>query len=68
MHITVNGEPRTLETPKLLTDFLSELGLENKKAIAVALNGEVIAREFYQSIKLSDGDRLDIVRAIGGGF
>ena len=68
MQITVNGEIRSFETSMLLTEFLSELGLENRKAIAVALNGEVISRELYKSTKLDHGDRLEIVRAIGGGF
>ena len=67
MQIVVNGEPKSFPGQTLLTDYLSELGLQDKKAIAVALNGEVVAREHYESIELGDGDILEIVKAIGGG-
>ena len=50
-----------------LINLIEELGLAERKAIAIALNGEVLKREDYAGIVLSEGDSLEIVRAIGGG-
>jgi len=38
-----------------------------KGLIAVAHNGTVLYREDWAAIQLRDGDRLEIVRMIGGG-
>ena len=53
---------------KRQTDFLKDLGLGDRKAIAVALNGTVIPRDQYDRTRVQNEDTLEIVRAIGGGF
>jgi thiamine biosynthesis protein ThiS len=35
--------------------------------VVVELNGEPLAREKYEDLKLEDGDRLELVRAVAGG-
>ena len=35
--------------------------------IAVELNGEIIPKSTFQQQQLSDGDKIEIVQAIGGG-
>lgn len=64
--IKVNGNDRALERETSLADLVRELALEGKR-IAVELNGEIVPRSRYAAIRLSAGDRLEIVGAVGGG-
>jgi sulfur carrier protein len=42
------------------------MGLEGKR-IAVEVNGEVVPRSRWGAALLADGDRVEIVGAVGGG-
>ena len=64
--IKVNGNASALERETSLADLVRELALEGKR-IAVELNGEIVPRSRYAAIRLSAGDRLEIVGAVGGG-
>jgi sulfur carrier protein len=37
------------------------------RGIAVALNGEVVARSRWNEVKLSEGDRVEVLGAVAGG-
>jgi sulfur carrier protein len=67
MQLTVNGAPRAL-VPGVVTvaDLVRELALEGKR-IAVERNGEIVPRSRYADTRVEDGDRLEIVGAVGGG-
>jgi thiamine biosynthesis protein ThiS len=67
IEITVNGNLQLFEGECTIDFFLASLELQTRKAIAIALNGEVIQREDYSHTEISSGDSLEIVRAIGGG-
>ena len=66
IELTVNGKPRELENEMGLVDFLDTLGI-NKNTIAVAHNGVVLRKDELPSVTVSQGDTLEIVRAVGGG-
>ena len=63
--IQVNGEKIPLSS-KTLTGLLKGLKLEFE-GVAVALNGEVVHRDRWSETPLTAGDRVEIVRAVGGG-
>jgi sulfur carrier protein len=66
VRIRVNGEDRDV-TPKLsLAQLLDELNLPIE-GVAVALNLHVVPRGKLGSTCLSEGDRVELVRAVGGG-
>ena len=67
MFVNLNGKTHEIKVGLTLINLIEELGLAERKAIAIALNGEVLKREDYAGIVLSEGDSLEIVRAIGGG-
>jgi sulfur carrier protein len=49
-----------------LSGLLSSLNLQGKK-VAVERNGEIVPKSVHASTLLADGDRLEIVVAVGGG-
>ena len=66
MNLHINGEPR--ETPALATlaDLAAWLALPVFGS-AIELNGEVIRRADHPATPLKEGDRLEVVRLVGGG-
>jgi len=66
MEITVNGSTRLYEAPLAVADLLQQMALAGRK-VAVERNGEIVPRGAHASTMLSQGDRLEIVVAVGGG-
>jgi len=64
--IIINGEPRELDQPVAFTQLIERLGLAGKR-IAIERNGEIVPRSRHADERLADGDRLEIVVAVGGG-
>jgi len=64
--LTINGKQKVLEGPQSLMDYLEALGIA-KRAIAIAYNGDIIRKNEIEAVTLEDGDKLEIVRAVGGG-
>jgi sulfur carrier protein len=65
VRIELNGKPHELEAPVSVTRLL-EL-LEVKPQVAVAINGEVVPRADWGSVEVTEGDVVEVVRAVGGG-
>jgi len=66
IEITVNGDTQRHARPLPLSDLLRSLALTGRK-IAVERNGEIVPRSAHGVTLLADGDRLEIVAAVGGG-
>jgi sulfur carrier protein len=49
-----------------IAQLLEHMGLQGKR-IAVERNGEIVPRSKFDQPMLADGDRLEIVVAVGGG-
>lgn len=49
-----------------IADVVAALGLAGKR-IAVEKNGEIVPRSQYAATSVAQGDRLEIVGAVGGG-
>lgn len=64
--ITVNGKARSISQAMSVAALLSELGIEGKK-IAVERNLEIVPRSIYTDVTVGEGDRLEIVKIVGGG-
>ncbi|MBP0047138.1 sulfur carrier protein ThiS [Marinobacterium sp. AK62] len=66
MQIQVNGEALEVQESTTLADLTEQLQLTGKR-IAIELNLEIIPRSEHAATRLSSGDRVEIVHAIGGG-
>ncbi len=64
--ITVNGEARQFERALNCAELLARLDLAGKR-VALEKNGEIVPRSRFGAERLADGDRLEIVVAVGGG-
>jgi len=66
IEISVNGSNTYYERPLPISELLERMALAGKK-IAVERNGEIVPRGAHGVTLLADGDRLEIVVAVGGG-
>jgi len=64
--VSINGSPRLLQDSTSVATLIKELGFTGKR-IALERNGEIVPRSRYAEQQLSDGDRLEVVVAVGGG-
>ncbi|OEC35090.1 sulfur carrier protein [Pseudomonas cuatrocienegasensis] len=66
MRIQLNGEPFELDDGASIADLIARLDLSGRR-LAVELNLEIVPRSQHAATILSDGDRVEVVHAIGGG-
>lgn len=67
MKLRVNGEDFDWAGGGLI-DLLRQQGVDpDHKGYAVALNGAVLAREDWPTVRLAEGDRVEIVGMYKGG-
>lgn len=66
IQICVNGSTKHYERPLPISELLAGMALAGKK-VAVERNGEIVPRGAHGATLLIDGDRLEIVVAVGGG-
>jgi sulfur carrier protein len=64
--VTINGERRQFDAPLNCAQLVTRLELAGKR-IALERNGEIVPRSRYAEQPLAEGDRLEIVVAVGGG-
>lgn len=64
--IEVNGENRRVATWTTLGDLVDILELQGQ-AVAMAVNRSVVPRQMWANQVLLAQDKIEIVRAIGGG-
>ena len=62
----MNGQPRTADDGLTVAQLVAELGLAGKR-LAVEVNRDIVPRGEHATRMLHDGDRIEIIHAIGGG-
>ena len=66
IRITLNGAARNLPASLNFEQLLDELAL-NGKRLAIERNGEIVPRSAFGESRVADGDRIEVVIAVGGG-
>jgi sulfur carrier protein len=66
IRVTLNGAPREFPAPLTFTQLLHEMELTGRR-LAIERNGEIVPRGRFADARLADGDRIEVVMAVGGG-
>jgi sulfur carrier protein len=66
IEIELNGAPHAVPPRQTLEQLIDALQLSGQ-ALALAVNRQVVPRQRWQLVALNHHDKVDIVRAIGGG-
>lgn len=66
MNITLNGEAREIEAATTVAGLMEILGYTGKR-IAVERNGDIVPKSRHADTQLVEGDKLEVVVAVGGG-
>ncbi len=66
IEIVLNGAPHSLPANTTVAQLLERLGYAGKR-LAVERNGEIVPKGRHAELALAEGDRLEIVVAVGGG-
>jgi len=66
MQVRVNGTAQQLPEATTVAQLLQTLAVD-PQLVAVELNEAVVRRARHSEVKLSDGDRVEIVTFVGGG-
>lgn len=67
MNISINGTIRQLDSENMtISALVVTLNLTGQR-LAIEKNGEIVPRSQFDAVNLQDGDKLEIVGAVGGG-
>lgn len=66
MRVILNGEEQDIRDDITVADLLSDLEIVLQFG-AVALNRKVVRKKEHETVHLKAGDRIEIVRPVGGG-
>jgi sulfur carrier protein len=66
MNVLINGESRELPEGATLQQVIDLLRLQGRR-LAIEVNTEIVPRSLHTGHRLHEGDRVEIVHAIGGG-
>jgi len=66
MRLHVNGQPTDLPAGLTARQLLERMDLAGKR-VALEVNGEILPRSDHAAHEFKDGDKVEVVHAIGGG-
>ena len=68
MNLLVNGDNVELESDVTVASLVEQVtDRPGGKGTAVAVNGEVVPRGRWPAVSLVEGDRVEVLKAVGGG-
>ncbi|MFM2096000.1 MAG: Sulfur carrier protein ThiS [Planctomycetota bacterium] len=66
MNVIVNGEARELSPGMTIAELIELVGA-NARYVAVEVNLAVVPRSQHASLRIADGDQIELVTLVGGG-
>ena len=66
MKLQLNGETREFPASLTVAELLAAIGLAERR-VAVEVNQAIVPRGRHATQPLAEGDRVEIIQAIGGG-
>ena len=64
--IQLNGDLYEINDGTNLSELLNKLKIKKNK-VAIEVNGEIVEKSKYPNLILNKGDKVEIVKFIGGG-
>ena len=67
MKVYINGSIKEFKAKKISPEeLIIQLNLSGKR-FAIERNGEIISKNSFDEIYINDGDKIEIIGAVGGG-
>jgi len=66
IQVRLNGKDREIDSGLSVQELVESLEL-NPKLIVVELNREILSRDCFGEIQVSEGDQVELVHFVGGG-
>ena len=67
MKININGSVKEFKGRKITAEeLIIQLNLSGKR-FAIEKNGEIISKNYLNGVYFDDGDKIEIIGAVGGG-
>ncbi|GAB6099978.1 sulfur carrier protein ThiS [Halanaerocella petrolearia] len=67
MEIKINGEQVELERELTVTELLEKEDVDMPDMVSVQLNGEILDRDDFEDIVVTDEDEVEFLYFMGGG-
>lgn len=64
--LQINGESKQFSQDLNVDGLIADMALAGKR-FAIELNGEIVPKSSHATTQLRDGDKLEVVIAVGGG-
>ena len=66
IQVQVNGKEREVQSGLSVHEFVESFDL-NPLLIVVELNREILSRDQFKDVQISEGDAVELVHFVGGG-
>lgn len=66
VNFELNGEPQQAREPLTVRSLLEQFELAQQR-VAVAINTRVVPKSRFDAVRVEDGDRVEVIQAVGGG-
>jgi len=66
MKVVINGKDADIPKGETLAGYVASKGLK-PQAVVIELNESIVPKDNWDSTRLSEGDRVEIVSFVGGG-
>ena len=66
IQVQVNGKEREVQSGLSVHELVESLDL-NPRLIVVELNREILSRDQFKDVQVSEGDAVELVHFVGGG-
>jgi len=67
VNVQVNGEERRVIDSATVDDIVRLLMVQDARGIAVARNSEIVLRASWTTVRLEEGDHIEVLQAVQGG-
>jgi sulfur carrier protein len=66
MNLVVNGENLKIDECSNVQDLITKLGYQDQR-IALEVNESIIPKSKHSEFSLNEGDKIEVIKAVGGG-